>query len=141
VDTSETATLGGGAIATITVVARAMYPHEALPDDVYARVGARLTETAHADPVAARTIEEGVAALNGGQPFGDLSTDEQLAVLQSIEGSEFFELVRSVAVVEVYSDERTWQLLGYEGPSFEKGGYIDRGFDDLDWLPDPETGP
>jgi len=25
--------------------------------------------------------------------------------------------------------------LGYEGPSFDKGGYINRGFDDLDWLP------
>jgi hypothetical protein len=28
-------------------------------------------------------------------------------------------------------------LLGYEGPSFDKGGYLNRGFNDLDWLPDP----
>ena len=48
--------------------------------------------------------------------------------------------MRSTAVVEVYSDERTWQLVGYEGPSFDKGGYINRGFNDLDWLPDPEAG-
>ena len=37
----------------------------------------------------------------------------------------------------LYSDPEVWELLGYEGPSFDKGGYIDRGFDDLDWLPDP----
>ena len=41
-------------------------------------------------------------------------------------------------MVEIYSDPQTWKLLGYEGPSFAQGGYIDRGFNDLDWLPDPE---
>ena len=46
--------------------------------------------------------------------------------------------MRSTAVVEIYSDLRTWQLVGYEGPSFDQGGYLNRGFDDLDWLPDPE---
>lgn len=84
-------------------------------------------------------FDEGVRALNGGRPFVELSADEQLAALKEIEGSEFFDLVRSTAVVEVYSDRRTWELVGYEGPSFEKGGYIDRGFNDLDWLPDPEV--
>ena len=93
---------------------------------------------AREDSGAARTIEDGVSALNGGRPFAGLSADEQLETLKGIEGSAFFELVRSTAVVEVYSDQRTWQLVGYEGPSFGKGGYINRGFNDLDWLPDPE---
>ena len=30
-----------------------------------------------------------------------------------------------------------WDLLGYEGYSSDKGGYINRGFNDLDWLPEP----
>jgi len=111
-----------------------------LPDDVYARVGEKLAEAAREDPGTERTIEDGVSALNGGRPFADLPADEQLEALKAIEGSDFFELVRSTAVVEVYSDQRTWQLVGYEGPSFDKGGYIDRGFNDLDWLPDPEAG-
>jgi hypothetical protein len=127
-------------MATITAAARAIYPHDALPDDVYARVGEKLAEMAREDPGTERTIEDGVSALNGGRPFADLSADEQLEALKAIEGSDFFELVRSTAVVEVYSDQRTWQLVGYEGPSFDKGGYLDRGFNDLDWLPDPEAG-
>jgi hypothetical protein len=127
-------------MATITAAARTIYPHDALPDDVYARVGEKLAEMAREDPGIARTIEDGVSALNGGRPFADLSADGQLEALTGIEGSDFFELVRSTAVVEVYSDQRTWQLVGYEGPSFDKGGYIDRGFNDLDWLPDPEAG-
>jgi hypothetical protein len=139
VDTSETTTLSRRTVATIAVVARTMYPHDVLPDDVYARVGERLADAAREDPVTARTIEEGASALNGARSFVELSADEQLEVLRAMESSAFFELVRSTAVVEVYSDERTWQLLGYEGPSFEKGGYINRGFNDLDWLPDPEA--
>jgi len=138
--TPETATLGSRAMATIAAAARIMYPHDALPDDVYARVGEELAKTAREDSGAAQTIEDGVYALNCGRPFTELSADEQLETLKGIEGSAFFELVRSTAVVEVYSDERTWQLIGYEGPSFDKGGYIDRGFNDLDWLPDPEAG-
>ena len=116
-----------------------MYPHDALSDDVYARVGEKLAETARDDSGAAQMIEDGVSALNGDRAFAELSADEQLETLKGIEGSDFFELVRSTAVVEVYSDQRTWQLVGYEGPSFDKGGYINRGFNDLDWLPDPEA--
>jgi hypothetical protein len=138
-DTSETATLSSTAMATITAAARTMYPHDALPDDVYVRAGDKLAEVAREDSGAARMIEEGVSALNGGRVFVELSADEQLEALKGVEGSDFFELVRSTAVVEVYSDERTWQLCGYEGPSFDKGGYINRGFNDLDWLPDPEA--
>jgi len=38
-------------------------------------------------------------------------------------------------VVALYDDREVWNLLGYEGPSYDKGGYLNRGFDDLDWLP------
>ena len=139
--TPETATLGSRTMATITAAARTMYPHDALPDDVYARVGAKLAEVTCEDPEAAHIIEEGVSALDGGRPFAELAEADKIEALKAIEGSDFFELVRSTAVVEVYSDQRTWQLCGYEGPSFDKGGYINRGFNDLDWLPDPEQDP
>lgn len=136
--TPDLAALSGRTLATITAAARSMYPHDALPDDVYARVGEKLAEAAREDSAAARVIEEGVSALNTADPFDELSADGQLEALKAIEGSAFFELVRSTAVVEIYSDQRTWQVVGYEGPSFHKGGYIRRGFNDLDWLPDPE---
>lgn len=116
-----------------------MYPHSALPDDVYARVAEKLAEATREGSGVGQTIKDGVAALNLVRPFAELLVDEQLEALKMIEDSDFFELVRSTAVVEVYSDERTWQLIGYEGPSFDKGGYVHRGFNDLDWLPDPEA--
>jgi hypothetical protein len=116
---------------TITAMARVMYPHDSLPDEVYARVAATLTEAAESHPL----IELGVAGLAG---FTELSVSEQTQALRAIESSEFFELVRSTAVTEIYSDPRTWDAFGYEGPSFDKGGYVNRGFDDLEWLPDLE---
>ena len=128
-------------MATITAAARTMYPHDALPDDVYARVAGKLAEAARSDAAVARTISGGVSALSRGGPFGALPEEERLRALTEIEGSEFFELVRSTAVVEVYSDQRTWELVGYEGPSFDRGGYLNRGFNDLAWLPDPEEAP
>jgi hypothetical protein len=125
--TPETAALSEETAQAIVRAARAMYPHDDLPDDVYRRVADKLAESSAADREAAKTIEDGAAAFADG------------ADLSAIEGSPFFELVRSTAVVEVYSDQRTWELLGYEGPSFDKGGYLERGFNDLDWLPDPTS--
>jgi hypothetical protein len=125
---------------TVAALARTIYPHVALPDTVYARVPAKIDEAAREDAEQARMIAQGVADLDsrGSEPFTERTAEQQLADAKAIAGSEFFELVRSTAVVEIYSDPGTWKLLGYEGPSFAQGGYLDRGFNDLDWLPDPE---
>ena len=40
-------------------------------------------------------------------------------------------------MVTLYNDKEVWDILGYEGASYDKGGYINRGFNDLDWLPEP----
>src|SRR5919201_4013814 len=93
VSTPETATLSSTAMATITAAARTMYPHDPLPDDVYARVGDKLAGVAREDSGAARMIEDGVSRLNGGRVFVELSADERLEALKGVEGSEFFELV------------------------------------------------
>jgi hypothetical protein len=125
---------------TVTAAARTMYPHADLSDRVYARVATKLADGAAGDEAAEAVLAEGVGSLDAGAvPFLERDDAARLAAVQAIEGSDFFELVRSTAVVEVYCDPETWELLGYEGPSFAQGGYIDRGFDDLDWLPEPEV--
>ena len=118
---------------TIAAAARTMYPHAGLSDRVYGKVADKLAEGDQ------ELLADGVASLDaGGTAFVELDEAARLEAVKAIEGSVFFELVRSTAVVEVYSDAETWELLGYEGPSFAKGGYLRRGFDDLDWLPEPE---
>jgi hypothetical protein len=35
----------------------------------------------------------------------------------------------------LYSNPQVWPLFGYQGSSLEYGGYLERGFDDIAWLP------
>ena len=120
-------------------VARTMYPHDMLPDAAYEIVVAQVEAEARGNDAVQATIEQGIAELDDPTPFTDLDADAQLAALERTEGSDYFNLVRSTAVVALYDNPDVWKALGYEGPSVHLGGYVNRGFDDLDWVPDPPT--
>ena len=118
-------------------VARVMYPHDALPEEAYEKVVRAVEAEASGNEGVRATIADGIAALDDPTPFKELEADEQLAALQQAEGTPYFGLVRATAVVELYDNPLVWKAFGYEGPSVHLGGYVERGFDDLDWLPDP----
>jgi len=118
------------ALETTLRVARVMFPHDMLPDVAYAKVVTALEPEAE-------TVAAGVVALDDPTPFVELDPDAQLAAITAAEGSDFVELVKATAVVELYDNPLVWRAFGYEGPSVHLGGYLYRGFDDLDWLPDP----
>ena len=60
-----------------------MYSHGALSDDVCAWVVEKHAEVvAREDSGAARTIEDGVSAVNGGRPLAEFSAGEQLKTLK-----------------------------------------------------------
>jgi len=129
---------------TLVRLLRAAYPHPRFPDGPYERTADAILAQA-ADSLWHRLVlTEGLATLDaraaaaGEQAaFADLDDEAALALLRGIEDAEFFVLIRGVAVVSLYDDAEVHRLLGYEGPSFEQGGYLHRGFDDLDWLPTP----
>jgi len=72
-----------------------------------------------------------------GVKFAELSEGNRLKVLKAREDSAFFQKVRGTTVTTLYNNPLVWRHFGYEGPSFEFGGYLERGFDDVSWLPDP----
>jgi hypothetical protein len=112
---------------------RVMFPHDDLPDEAYEKV----VRAIEADPAALATVESGLRELDGDGPFAELGPEAQLAVLERSQGTEIFKVLHATAVVELYDNPLVWKTFGYEGPSVHLGGYVDRGFDDLDWLPDP----
>ena len=59
-----------------------------------------------------------------------------MELLEKIQHTPFFQFVLNEALSGVYRHPLTWELLGFEGSSLEFGGYINRGFNDIDWLPD-----
>ena len=121
--------LSDPAQATALRALRVMFPHDGLPDEAYEKVVRKLEADAAADADVAATIERGVAAL------GDGEIDE--ALLRRHADDPFVGLLQATAVVELYDNPLVWKAFGYEGPSTHLGGYKDRGFDDLDWLPEP----
>jgi hypothetical protein len=121
---------------------RVMYPHDALGDQYYAAVIEALDQDAAADPEVATMLKEGATALDAAMPmpFLELSEGHQAAVLEAVEETPFFQALRGKTIAVLYNDPRVWQAFGYEGESFFEGGYIERGFSDLGWLPDPPPG-
>lgn len=127
------------AAARLVRVIKVAFPHRGFPDAAYQRAADHIISTVADSPFQTAQVGQGLLSLDAlrDQPFAALDQEEALAVLQQIEHTPFFQLVRSTTVVFMYSDRDVWAVLGYEGESSDKGGYVDRGFDDLDWLPDP----
>ena len=137
----ELKSLSPEVMATLTRVARDIYPHDSFPDALYAAAVKGHDETASGDADFKKMMEDGVAMLD--QKANDDGNANYLAVgwesdrvamLRSIEDSEFFKTMRGGLVVSLYNQPAVWEKLGYEGPSFDKGGYLYRGCDDIEWL-------
>ena len=127
--------------ATLTAMARVLYPHDFLDDASYRRVVDIVAAEAGADAAQHALLAEGVAALDeaGGRPFVGLEEKEKLAAVLAVEGSPFFEAVRAATARHLYDDRALWPRFGYEGASSHLGGYIERGFDDIDWISEEEA--
>jgi len=123
---------------TLLAMVRATYPHDTLGDVYYAKVVGDLDAKAAKDKKLAKLIAGGITDLDRAMnvKFVDLSPGNRLKVLQSIESSPFFQKVRGTTVVSLYNQPLVWRHFGYEGPSYPQG-YLERGFDDLNWLKRP----
>ena len=138
-----TVTPAGTAIdlRTLTAMVRTMFPHARFPDGPYERTAAAIVDAAQGDVRMRAQLEQGMRELDaaGDAPFAALPPEAALEVLRRMSGTAFFEAVRSKTILTLYNDPEVWTALGYEGPSFAQGGYLHRGFGDLDWLPDPRV--
>ena len=118
-------------------VIRVAFPHPNFPDAPYERTADTILAEAATSTWFRVAITQGLLTLAhfAGGDFRELNDDDATKVLRRIEATEFFGFVRRTTVLNLYDNKDVWDALGYEGPSFDKGGYINRGFDDLDWLP------
>lgn len=121
-------------------MARLLYPHDALSDDVYAEIlGDALSATA-ADDSFAVLLDDTCAALDLHTGGDFVSADEaaQIAAMRVIEGGTAFTAIQAAVRASVYQHPACWEAIGYGGPSFQDGGYLHRGFGEIDWLPEGE---
>jgi hypothetical protein len=126
---------------TLVRMARDIYPHDRLSEAVYAKVVDGLDAAAKDDAEARKLLKDGVAALDNAAlamkhaSYNAIkSEDERVEILKGMETTPFFQKVRGSLITGIYNNQEVWPVFGYEGESFSKGGYINRGFNDIDWL-------
>jgi hypothetical protein len=123
---------------TVLALARALYPHKDLPDAVYALVVKDIDGFA-SDAQSRALVSAGVKALDGkaGGSFL-LSTDTRKhREIEMLIQNPLVQKVRGTCITTLYNNDMAFVYFGYEGASFEKGGYVHRGFNDLTWLANP----
>jgi hypothetical protein len=130
--------LGPDQAETLLAAARTLYPHDGLPDRIYRRVVAAFDRKAKESSEIAGLLADCVAMLDASfpVPFRERSEGYRIAALRSIEDTGAFRFLQRGTVRHLYDDIEVWAAFGYEGASVHLGGYAQRGFDDLDWLPD-----
>jgi hypothetical protein len=135
----ELKTLSQAEGETLMKMGRVLYPHAKLQDAVYALLAKDLDADAAKSADALKLLRDGVAELDksAGGSFANAPAAKQLEVVKAIEGTPFFNTVRGKCITSLYDNDMAYASFGYQGASYDKGGYIKRGFQDVKWLPDP----
>ncbi|RNF32868.1 gluconate 2-dehydrogenase subunit 3 family protein [Paracoccus methylarcula] len=124
-----------------------IYPHpDLLPLSAYEDVVATVLAGMDNDESAAKAVREGLTQLNAmaqeiyGSAYADIEDpDAREGLLRTVENEGFFQGIRWKAYFGIYDNKELWPLFGYEGSSVEHGGYIDRGFSDITFVPQGPT--
>ena len=122
----------------LTRMARLLFPHDGIADAVYADVMDSILSDSADDASMTGMLNQAVTALNAAQNgdwFG-IVADDQIKAMKAVENEAFFAAIQSGVRVRFYNHPKVWEHIGYPGSSVEYGGYVDRGFDNIDWLPE-----
>lgn len=133
--------LGSDTGATLLRMARDIFPHDKLADKYYQHAIVPYDAQAAKDPALKALLSDGVARLNQrarqahGKDYAAVAEEaDRVALLKEIESGPFFLKIHGGLVTGLYDNKALFPLFGYEGSSWEKGGYVNRGFDDIDWI-------
>lgn len=128
-------------MATLIQMARDIYPHDRVADSFYAIAVKSHDEKAAGDDAHKALIEDGIAMLDGmargtgASGYAAIGWEaDRTALLHRISDGAFFQTVRGGLVTGLYNQKAVWPIFGYEGASYDKGGYLEHGFDDIAWL-------
>lgn len=124
---------------TLLAMCRQLYPHKLIEDAEYGKAVEGFAKKASTDSAFAKLLQEGVATLDAAAKgkWLEAKDEDKVQILKSIETSPFFQAVRGplVGAGGPYNLPSVWKKFGYEGSSWQLGGYLARGFDDIKWLP------
>ncbi len=123
---------------TLADVLYQLFPHPRLNKDVYKQVTEQISHKIAQSNELASMMKNAMDGLTGNsrEKWSMLPPRDKTELLEEIQHTPFFQFVLNETLSGVYRHPDTWKLLGFEGSSLEFGGYINRGFNDIDWLPE-----
>jgi len=137
----EPAGLTGEQSRALLRFTRDLFPHDRLPDGAYQKAVAPLLAEATNVQATRQLLVEGIAELDAstrasaGKAYADVADESiRVAAIEKIQGGPFFAKVYGDTITPLYNQPGMWAKFGYQGPSSALGGYLHRGFNDLDWL-------
>jgi hypothetical protein len=129
-------------MALLVRTARDIFPHDHIADRFYVAAVVPYDAKAGSDADLKALLEGGAARLDAeararhGAGYLEVNNeDARVALLRAASDQPFFKRLRGDLVVALYNQKEIWPKFGYEGSSAEHGGYLARGFDDINWLP------
>lgn len=117
-------------------VAYDLLPFATLEPALYVQVGERLLQGGNP------AIAEGLVKLrevSGNVPWKELDESARVTLLASLEDTPFFVALRATTIEVLYRSPQVFALVGYGGSAIEYGGYLNRGFDEIHWLPQAQA--
>ncbi|MAY42794.1 MULTISPECIES: gluconate 2-dehydrogenase subunit 3 family protein [unclassified Neptuniibacter] len=127
--------------ATLLKMARDIYPHDTLENKYYVKVMSPMSEAAEKDSDLFKLLAEGVESLDTisvekfDLKYVDIKSEsDRVVVLKSLEASPFFQKIKGALMMGIYNNPELWPRFGFGGSAWEKGGYINRGYDKNDWI-------
>jgi hypothetical protein len=123
---------GESDLELLASVAYDILPYAELPPKLYVAAAQQILGSKD------DTVLVGLAKLRAAShdtAWKDIPEVERVAILSSQQGSPFFGVVRASTVRVLLRDPAMFAIVGYGGSSMQYGGYIGRGFDDINWLP------
>jgi hypothetical protein len=129
-------------VTTLLTIARSICPHDKLEDLAYAIVVKGIDADVAKEEHTRALLTEGLTQLD--HRFAIMPEGMRYVALKKIETTPFFQYVRLKTIQLLYTSPIAYAHFGYEGEAFSKGGYLNRGFDDLHWLsqvPEEDSGP
>jgi hypothetical protein len=124
-------------------IARDIYPHDPglVPDKYYQATVDAIAGEAGKDAKVAEMVAKGLADLDARanaahkSNYAAIKEDaKREGLLRSIQLTDFFQKIRGGLLFGLYNNKELYPKFGYDGSSWEKGGFINAGFDKIDWL-------
>jgi hypothetical protein len=127
--------LNGTQAKEMLAMTRQLFPHDKLGDEYYWVVVESIDKEMAGSPELATEIRVGLARLSeaAGGDFTAVGADKQVEAMKKLEGTPFFSDMLNKTQFYFYNNKTVWPKFGYDGSSWEKGGYINRGFNDVKW--------